>query len=107
MTRGRRARQSRFHRSHARQSVGIRGAFPPSGDGGYQKRCRNSDEFRYERVSGNAAVGCSPLCQDAVDNMSMYIRQAAFNTVVIPGQSCVIDAQQVQSCGVQVVAVGG
>ena len=35
MTRGRRARQSRFHRSHARQSVGIRGAFPPSGDGGY------------------------------------------------------------------------
>lgn len=35
--------------------------------------------------------------------MSMYIRQTAFDAVVIDAQAFVIQPQQVQNCGVQIV----
>ena len=48
-----------------------------------------------------------PLFEQLLNDMPMHIGETSFDTVVIGRQPRVIDTQLVQSCRVQVVAVGG
>ena len=53
------------------------------------------------------ASGRLSLRQQAIDYVAVDVGQAAVDSVVADGQSPVVDAQQVQDCGVDVVDLRG
>ena len=50
-------------------------------------------------------MGVSGSCEDLLNDMPMHIRQAALNAVVIVAKLFVVETEQVQRGGVEVVAV--
>ena len=48
----------------------------------------------------------STSCEDRIHDPAMHIRQSSIDSVVAEGQAVMVDAQEVQDRGVQVVAVG-
>ncbi len=51
--------------------------------------------------------GHSRLREDLINDMPMHIGEAAVDAVVVGAEFFVIEAEQVQGGGVQIVAVGG
>lgn len=50
-------------------------------------------------------IGVLNQCKDFIDDMSVNVCQAAVDTVLVVDQSFMVDAQQVQHGGVEVVAI--
>ena len=69
--------------------------------------CHRSTGLRRWHVSANwDLIVILSLGQNLVDNFAVNVGQPAVDAVVAKGQPLMVDAQQVQNRGVQIVAVG-
>ncbi len=54
----------------------------------------------------SASWAAARLCQDVANNVTVNVRQTAVNAIVAEGEPLMVDSQEVQNRGMQVVAVG-